>query len=142
MKTSLLCLSFITLLISCESAENLVNDPLLPGTYSGIFYRTSPGENCVVLNPVSLELTFTRFEGSGNNTRYPSICKGTYTVKGDKVEFIDECFWTAEFDWSLILSGEYNLSVEGTTLKMTRQYENDMQDMYELELQGTEPVQN
>jgi hypothetical protein len=142
MKTGLLCLSLVTALISCETDENLMNGPLVPGTYEGIFYRTESGVTHYVLNQVSLELTSGRFSGASSVSRYPAICHGTYFVSGIKIKFVDECFWTAEFDWTLILSGEYTLSVDGNTLKMTKCYRNDTCDVYELELQAAKPVQN
>jgi hypothetical protein len=142
MKKGLLYLALVIALISCEAGEDLMNGPLVPGTYKGIFYRTESGATCYVLNQVSLELTSDRFSGSSSVSHYPAICHGTYSLNGTKIKFADECFWTAEFDWSLILSGEYTLSIDGNKVKMTRRYENDLQDVYELELQVTEPVQN
>jgi hypothetical protein len=141
MKTGVLFLLLATALISCETDENLLNGPLVPGTYNGIFYRTEDGATSYVLNQVSLELTSDRFSGASSASRYPAICHGTYSVSGTKIKFADECFWTTEFDWSLILSGEYTLSIEGNKVKMTRRYENDMRDVYELELQANESVQ-
>lgn len=142
MRTGLLCLFLTTALISCERDENLITGPLVPGTYEGIFYRTESGADCYVLNQVSIKLTSDRFSGSSSVSRYSAICHGSYNVSGTKIKFADECFWTAEFDWTLILSGDYTLSIDGNKAKMTRRYENDIQDVYELELQATEPVQN
>jgi hypothetical protein len=142
MKTELLCLFLVTALISCETDENRFNGSIVPGTYKGIFYRTESAATCSILSEVSLELTSDRFSGAGSVSRFPAICHGTYSLSGTKIKFADECFWTAEFDWSLILSGEYTLFIEGNTLKMTKHYENGLHDVYELELQPTNPVQN
>jgi hypothetical protein len=52
--------------------------------------------------------------------KYPALCHGTYSIKGDTIDFVNECAWTAEFDWSLILAGDYVIKESGKTLEFFR----------------------
>jgi len=47
-----------------------------------------------------------------------------------KITFQNECAWTAEFDWTLILSGEYNLTKTGSVLEFLRDYRSANSDTY------------
>jgi uncharacterized coiled-coil protein SlyX len=48
---------------------------------------------------------------------------GTYTIHDDKIVFVNENGWLANFDWNLILDGEYDFTFVGTQLKISK--END-----------------
>ena len=65
---------------------------------------------------------------------YPSICNGTFKVSGNSIEFINECMWTADFDWSYILKEKYEFSLIGNRLEMTKT-SGDNTDHYTLTLQ-------
>ncbi len=52
-------------------------------------------------------------------------------VKGNNVEFNNECVWTAEFDWTLILSGEFQITSTSTELILERKM-GDITDLYKL----------
>ena len=119
--------------ISCEYNDVNRNTELSQGTYKGQFIRSSPNARYAPSN-VTLTLTADRFIGESDKVKYPAICRGTYKVKGQKIEFNNECAWTTEFDWSYILSGEFNLSVDGKKLEMTK-YGNGHSDYYKLVLQ-------
>jgi len=118
------------LLISCnDESVDLID---IEGTYEGTFIRTSPNAK---YTPSQVTLTFSngQFQGESDVTKYPAICSGTYEVKGNKVEFENACVWTAEFDWSLILSGEF--TAELTSDELTLQRKNGSTwDLYELKL--------
>jgi hypothetical protein len=62
--------------------------------------------------------------------KYPALCRGTYAIIGDAIIFENECAWTAEFDWSLILSGKYVLKVKGNTIEFFRDYRSATSDTY------------
>jgi len=118
---------------SCQ--ENDVNKTraLLQGTYTGQFIRSSPNAKYA---PSSVTLTFTvgRFSGESDKIKYPAICHGTYKLRGQNIEFQNECPWTAEFDPSYILSGEFRLYVDGDKLEMIK-YRDSHTDYYKLTLQ-------
>ena len=74
----------------------------LNGSFSGWFKR---GE---VRADVTLNLNNNTFTGSSVQEKFPAICKGVYSVSETNIYFIDECIWTADFDWTLILSGSWD----------------------------------
>ncbi|MEQ8905059.1 hypothetical protein [Ekhidna sp.] len=100
------------IILSCK--EN--NSELIPveGTYSGVFNvhyddQTNSGET-------RLSLQSGKFECDGNPDRIPAGGSGTYKVEANTIIFRDENVWTADFDWGLILSGEYTYSFDGSNL--------------------------
>lgn len=119
----------MTTLISCE--DDRLNVGSLNGRYEGIFFRTAPAANHQT-SDVTLVFKGDTFEGSGNITKYPAICHGTYTLTGDVIEFNNLCVWTAEFDWSYILSGKFIISREGNEIIMIRTYSGGVYDTYKL----------
>lgn len=104
----LIYLSLFALALSaCEKEENV---PLLDGTYSGTF-RTL----------VNKKEQQTEFEVTLENRRFVTnkggAGLGPYEIdnKGN-VKFADELFYTANFDWNTILTGDYNYQVKGDSL--------------------------
>lgn len=111
---TLLSFSFI----GCEAGEDV---PLsnLDGKYVGYFQRTvgkEPGH----VSQIRLKFTSNTWEGHSDTPQYPALCKGTYELKGSKILFENNCFFTADFDWSLILNGEYTVKYSGNTVTMTK----------------------
>lgn len=74
------------------------------------------------------------FEGYSTNPNYPAICKGTYSQTGSKITFKNTCAFTADFDWTLILDGEYSYERDGNSIYIRRSYENENIDLYDLEI--------
>jgi hypothetical protein len=108
MKQVLLIITLAITLFSCEKSESTNHS--LSGRYMGIFSRTG-----MDTSQVSLYFDQDRFEGFSSVPHYPAICSGTFDLSSNTVEFTDTCTWTANFDWSLILSGTYNISfIDGT----------------------------
>jgi hypothetical protein len=111
MKTLFAFLISISILTACEKSQEFdgKSQPL-SGRFIGTFYRTNN-------DTVNVVLTFTgnNFEGISDRAKYPAICNGTFstTKVGDdyRVNFDNTCVWTADFDWSLILDGEYDLKL-------------------------------
>ena len=126
-------LILMILCVSCEYNDVNKNTELAQGTYKGQFVRSSPTAKYAPSN-VTLTLTADRFIGKSDKAMYPAICRGTYKIEEQKIEFNNECARTAEFDLSNILSGEFNLSVDGSKLEMTRHH-NGQTDHYKLILQ-------
>jgi hypothetical protein len=110
MKTLFAFLLSIPLITACKKSQELpANDQFLSGRYMGTFYRT--GGDTV---NVSLLFTENNFSGSSDRLKYPAICNGTFSVNKNggtnTIQFDDACMWTADFDWSLILDGDYELN--------------------------------
>jgi hypothetical protein len=52
--------------------------------------------------------------------------------KENNVTFENACLWTAEFDWTLILSQDYKIKVVGNTVEISRDYNGGFKDIYNL----------
>jgi len=81
---------------------------------------------------VNLALTGNEFSGTGGPGYYPTICNGTFSTHGTEIDFKNACYFTANFDWSLILSGKYNYTAINDSLVITRNYNGIFHDEYRL----------
>jgi hypothetical protein len=119
---------------SCESPDSYP-DKIPDGTYTGTFQRQLVTGNGEIAN-VSITFCSNTWSGQSDKSEYPALCNGTYKIEKQKIIFVNDCVWTAEFDWSLILGGEYNYVLEGAQLKITRYYQRqlftDFTDTYTL----------
>lgn len=103
------------LFIACQKDND--NDSIdIGGLYSGTFNRTGMDSSTV-----KLDFSGNRFEGTSDQPKYPAICHGSFEANSNTIVFTDSCTWTADFDWSLILNGTYNLSLQGdSTIRIWR----------------------
>lgn len=118
MKISFL-LFLIVIFWGCKSEETPVLTNI-DGTYKGKFYLAVPNTD---FESSEITLTFKkgRFSGRSSKLKYPAICKGTYEIVGKEIKFINECFWTTEINFGLILSGNFNYSMkEGKLSNLTK----------------------
>lgn len=99
----LACLFFV----SCAEAEN-VTIMIEKAELEGTFQRIS-GDNSGPEAEVTIMVNEGRWEGNSSKSRYPALCKGSYTTKDNTITFENECMWTADFDWTLILSGTFEV---------------------------------
>ena len=104
----LIYLSLLAVVFSaCEKDENL---KLLDGTYSGTF-RT-------VINNKEQK---SEFEVTLDNRRFVTTKGGAghgpFEVgENGQIKFVDELFYTANFDWNTILTGDYSYQIKGDSL--------------------------
>ena len=84
------------------------------GEYVGIFERNGNTSN------VELNINNGIYSGESDIVKFPAICNGNYSVSSNLIMFQNECIWTAEFDWTLILSDEWNYDLNGNTLILTK----------------------
>jgi hypothetical protein len=102
---------------SCE--EDTWQLESLKGEYEGTFLRSSPNAR---FQPAKVTMVFEgdSFSGSSSIRNYPAICRGKFTMNNDQVTFENSCFFTADFDWSLILSGTWKITCEGDEIVLTK----------------------
>ena len=100
-------------IISCNKDDENI-DTNIQGNYNGIFERNGNSSN--------VELTFNNgnWAGESDIVKFPALCSGTYAISGNKIAFENSCFWTAEFDWSLILSDDWNYNLNENSLILTK----------------------
>ena len=84
----------------------------IEGEYTGTFLRNGNSSN------VELTLKDQEFSGVSETVKFPAICKGEYRISGNTITFVNECPWTAEFDWTLILSDTWNYNFVNNTLTL------------------------
>jgi hypothetical protein len=127
----LLLVALLLPAIACKKDKE--TKPVIPdGTYAGTFQRQGNGTGQVV--NVTLNLNDFGFNSSGPApaNRYPVIGKGKYAIDNNKITFSDSLVYTADFDWTLILSQEYQFDSRGDSLIIVRQYNAQVRDIYKL----------
>lgn len=134
MKTKILTLFLalgILVFTSCDSNDDtFVQIP--NGNYTGIFtVEYTNGDT--FSNPVTVGFIEENVYSSTDNADYyPAGGNGTFEIKGSTILFNDINIWTANFDWNLILSGEYNFSFNGNELVISANKNNVGFYKYEL----------
>ena len=104
----------------------------LEGSYSGTFTRTAGNAANSVSSNVILSFHNGKFTGTSTLSQYPAICSGTYAAVSNKLQVNNACFFTANFDWTYIFTGEYQYTKEGNQLRIWRAYNEDVRDVYVL----------
>lgn len=109
----LILLGLLMLIVGCKSDDENIQTNI-SGAYVGIFERNGNSSN--------VELTFNSgtYNGQSEIEKFPAICDGTYSTSGNTITFEHDCLWTADFDWTLILSGEWNYSLRNKVLIMNK----------------------
>ena len=125
-------LSMLLLTTACTKTDQPL--PTLSGTYVGTFQRQDAAGTGPV-SQVSLTFAGATWSGTSQMPKYPALCNGTYKVTGaDGITFANACFWTAEFDWTLILSERQKLIVRGDEVEFIREW-GSHHDVYKLRKQ-------
>ncbi len=124
MKAKILILFIVgTSILSCNNDDD--GRGTIDGQYFGTFQRGGNSSN------VELKLESANFSGESDTVKFPAICNGNYSISDKKITFENQCPWTAEFDWSLILSDTWVFSINNDILTLT----NSIGDKYTLEKQ-------
>ena len=58
--------------------------------------------------------------GESGIVKFPALCNGTYSNSSNAMTFENACVWTADFDWTLILGGDWTYTFNGNLLIMTK----------------------
>jgi len=126
-------IGYFLLFLSCNRNDE-ISKPIEEGTYSGTFTVIySSGKRT---GTTTLSLENGKYICTGNSDRIPAGGSGDYSIKDNKITFNDVNFWTAEFDWNLILKGEYNYRFNGKELTISASknevgyYEYDLKKNY------------
>ena len=128
MRPTIYSILLLLILFSCEN-EELSEKQIPDGTYSGTFQRQFVASNSNIAN-ITLTFLGNQWSGSSDIEKYPALCRGTYSIKGDTIIFENECVWTAEFDWTLILAGKYVWKKTSQTFEFSKDYRFATKDTY------------
>ncbi|MGN8057602.1 hypothetical protein ACTJKN_15090 [Pedobacter sp. 22163] len=117
-----ICIFLFALILSlgCKKPTNV--DVLLDGNYTGVLVITNSVKSVPVTHPISISLKDGKFSitSGADASLKPSGGKGTYNFKNRIGYFTDEGAWTADFDWNMILNGEYDIRSSGVDLTLKR----------------------
>ena len=126
-KVHLYVVIFALLSVSCESDHN--NSEMPSGIYSGTFQRQLAFGGGEIAN-VSITFSEKTWIGQSDRSKYPALCHGTFSLNNAKIIFTSECAWTADFDWSLILDGAYDFTLNGKQILITKGYSGPSADAW------------
>lgn len=123
MKVQICIFLFILILaLGCNKSTNV--DVLLDGNYAGVLVITNSDKSVPEARPISISLRNGKFNimpGANANLK-PLSGKGSYTFKNRIGYFEDEGAWTADFDWNMILNGEYDIRSSGVDLTLRKRF--------------------
>lgn len=131
----LLTLVCITMSMTCREEIPPKALKLEDGTYTGTFRRFSATDTQVA--QVSLVINGNSWTGSSSIDRYPALCSGTFThdTINYLIDFQNDCMWTADFDWTLILKGTFNIGLQDGAIIFRKEYNGNILDLYTLNKQ-------
>jgi hypothetical protein len=100
----------------CSKSDPKISS--LKGTYSGTFYCRYSS----VVSPGNATVMFSgdNYQCSDNSTRVPAGGNGSYHIGNQEIQFKDINLWTADFDWGLILNGNYTYQANADSLVLTK----------------------
>lgn len=119
-------LFIVLVFLACNKEEVAIQEGTFKGTFS---VKYSHGKQTA---STTLELKDGRYSCAGNSNRIPAGGSGTYTIENNIIRFSEENFWTADFDWNLILGGDYLYSYDGKVLTLSAVNERTGQYTYRL----------
>ena len=130
MKRFLLAIFLFAGISACK--KQLTDTSDLIGDYKGVFTRSAAAIDYFPAQ-ITLSLKQGTFSGTSNVQNYPAICNGNWKIENSHLKFSNTCSFTANFDWTFILDGEFQFERSGKTLKIWRSYGNGQSDSYLLE---------
>ncbi|CAH0287504.1 hypothetical protein SRABI27_03964 [Pedobacter sp. Bi27] len=119
-----ICIFLFALILSLGCKKSTTVDVLLDGNYTGVLVITNSARSVPITRPISISLQDGKFiiTPSNDANLKPSGGKGTYNFKNGIGYFTDEVVWTADFDWNMILNGEYDIRSSGVDLTLRKRF--------------------
>jgi hypothetical protein len=106
---------------SCRKTDTGNVSIIKNGTYTGTFQRQVSGSGTI--SNVTIKFSSANWSGESQYTKYPSLCRGTYKIDATRqITFENAWPWTAEFDWTLILSGNCELIADGNNIEISKDF--------------------
>jgi len=108
----LILIGFLSIAFACSNNDDTL--PSIKGQYSGTFERNG------IISNVSLAFTNGTYIGESEIVKFPAICNGTYSISSSSIVFRNQCIWTADFDWTLILGEQWDYTYSNGVLTMEK----------------------
>lgn len=121
---------------TCNTIEPV---PQIQGIYNGIFSRTNfAGTDSVFIEQgvVTFEFTNRTYRCEGEEKYLPPFSIGRYSINFNFITLTDTIGHYADFDWTLILDGEFSYALDENTLTLT-QDDTKHKRKYKIELTKT-----
>lgn len=106
---------FVLIMIACKDDD--FSTLIVDGTYYGTF--------TIIESSGQTQSSYVTFIFSNNKysclpqKKYlPPVGAGAFTTNGNMITLTDTAIHTAEFDWTLILNGDFEYSYNGNTLTL------------------------
>ena len=106
----------LLLFISCGKTSIPIEEGIYSGTFTVKYFVEMPWVSGS--GETTLELRNGEYTCTGNSDLIPAGGSGNYSLKNSRVIFNEEHGWLANFDWGLILNGEYDYIFDGKRLKI------------------------
>ena len=137
-KKSVILLSLSSfILTACSDKLEITR---LKGAYEGSFIYHDLASSIAPppSGPVVLTFTENAYLSTGNPNHIPGGGSGIFEL-GDHgtIKFEDQNVWTADFDWNLILNGNYKYKLKGDSLILKKELQEGVKT-YEYRLKRTE----
>ncbi len=91
------------------------------GQFKGTFRRVDLSNTDFGVSQVTLNLNDGKFSGTSSQQNYPAIGAGNYSTNNDLIIFDNTSFFTADFDWSYILDGTFEMRNFGDSLILIKE---------------------
>ncbi len=110
----------ILLTVACKKPST--SAAISSGTYSGRFiYRSQNMAYQYKEAAVTITLAGQNYSSTGHSDYFPAGGTGTYAISDTaRITFNDTGAHTANFDWNLILNGDYAYHYEGDSLVISK----------------------
>lgn len=140
MRSLILAVCVISFICCKKNHDSVTSIP--DGVYKGTFERQTMVDNktadvTIQFSDKTFKVIEAGIAGYAGTHAYPIIGTGTYAVSAaadDKLHFLNDSVFTAEFDWTVILAGDYKVTLSGKNLEIWRDYNygNKIKDVYKL----------
>lgn len=111
----------LLLIVGCKdkSTDSTTINAIEAGKYNGVFTFTENGETAI--GNVEFTFTDTSYKCVPVKKYLPPVGEGKYEIQKDKIILTDMMIHTAEFDWTLILGGEFDFIKNGNTVVLVQE---------------------
>ncbi len=130
-----ICLLLLVISNTNSCSEKDLDGSIPAGDYTGTF-SVNYADGSTYSGPVTVSFSSDNtYTSSGNEDRYPAGGNGSYSIRRGQFSFEDKNLWTANFDWGLILNGEYTYSFTNDKLTLTKTKDGSSTYTYVLSVQ-------
>ncbi|TCO30996.1 hypothetical protein EV200_101442 [Pedobacter psychrotolerans] len=118
-----LLIAFALLLCLTSSCKKTTSKSLIPnGNYSGVLEVSSDVYKMPSIYPITITFENEKYKVSSDPASKEVGGSGTYSSNGSIGNFNDENIWQANFDWNMILKGEYEIRSNGNDLILIKRF--------------------